>query len=380
MRELLRTPAFVRLCAATFLYFAGIGVGIPVLPSFMLGPAGGTALEVGVAVAIFSVASLAARPLVAPLARRIAPARLMATGALVVALTYAVFILGPDANAVIAVRAAGGVGEALFYVLASAAVYDVAPSGRPGAAMSYFSAALSAGLLGSPVLGDLVRVHLGYDAAWATAFALCAAAGALTATLRLPARAPARVRRRLRLLHPAAIGPGLLLAANTWGGAAFSTFTALYVAELHLGSAAPEFAVFAVVLLTVRLFGARLLDRVDPRATAGAALAVQAIGLTVMATAQTRPMLLAASALLATGAAFAYPALMSMAAGAVPDDERTEAVATATACFDAGLAVATLALAAALRLDGFSAVYGLAAAVMAGGALAARLRRASSWA
>lgn len=375
MRDLLRNRAFVQLCLACFAYFAGMGLGVPVLPAFILGPAGGTTLQVGVAVAIFSVSSLVLRPLVVPVARRVAPSRLMAAGALLVGTADAALILDPGPNAIIAARAVGGAGEALFFVLASSAVYDLVPSRRQGAAMSYFSAFLSAGLLGSPVLGEVVRVRAGYDAVWAIGFGLCALAALLSVSLRLPRLAAAHGA-RMRLLHPGALGPGLLLAVNTWGGAAFGTFTALYLAHLGLGGAAPEFAVFAVVMLGVRVVGAGLLDRLDPRATAGVAFALQAAGLTTIAVAHTRPLLLAASALLAVGSAFAYPALMSLAVRVAPQEERTEVLATATACFDGGFALATLALAAALRVAGYPAVYVLAAAVTVGGALVLAFRRA----
>ncbi len=371
---MLRNAAFVRLCAACFVYFAGIGIGIPVLPRFILGPAGGTTLQVGAAVAVFSVTSLVLRPFVAPAARRIPPPHLLAAGAVVVGAADGLLLLDPSPTAIVALRASAGLGEAMFFVLASAAVYDLAAPGRQGAAMGYFSALLSAGLLGSPVLGELLRARAGYDAVWGAALVLCLTAAALSLTLRLP-RLPAARGGRTLLVHRAAIGPGLLLAANTWGGAAFATFTALYVSHLGLGGAALEYATFGVVLIGVRAGGAGLLDRVDPRAAAAAALALQSASLALFALAHSRGLLLVASALLAVGAAFAYPALMSLAAGAVPAAERTEAVATATACFDAGFALSSFGLAAALELHGFGAVYATAAVVMGVGAVAAACGR-----
>ena len=368
MAPLRRNAAFVRLCAACFLYFAAVGIGTPVLPQFILGPAGGTTFAVGVAVGVFSVTSLALRPFVVPLARRFPPPRLVAAGALLVGLGEGLLVLDPTPSAIIALRAAAGAGEALFFVLASAAVYDLVPEPRHGAAMSYFSGLLSAGLLGSPVVGELLRQHAGYDAVWIAGFALCLCTVPLCLSLRLP-RPPPRAG-RLRLLHPAALRPGLLLAANTWAGAAFGTFGALYVSHLGLGGAAPEFAVFATVLIGIRIAGAGLVDRVDPRRAACAALSIETASLVLFALAGSRPLLLLGSALLATGAALAYPALMALAVRSVPRAERTEAIATVTACFDAGFAAAALGLAAALDLAGFAAVFGSAAAVTALGALA----------
>jgi predicted MFS family arabinose efflux permease len=357
----------VRLCAAAFAYFAAMGVGAPVLPGYVLGPAGGTKLELGLAVAAFSLSSLLLRPFVVPMARRWSPARLVAAGALVVGVAEGLLVLAPPPELVVLLRALAGVGEAVFFVLLSSAVYDLVSPAHQGRAMSYFSAVLSAALLGSPVLGELVRQRAGYAAVWILVFGLCAVAALLTWTLPL-ARQPAAAAPGLRIVHRSGLGPGLLLAVNTWGGAAFITFLALYVAQLGLGGAAPEFAAYGVVVLAARVLGARALDHADPRAAALFALALQSISMLLFAFARSSLALVACSGLFGAGTAFGYPALMSMAIRTAPAAERAEVVATMTACFDAGYAAAALTLAGAFALAGFSAVFLCAGAVLAAGA------------
>lgn len=359
--------AFVRLCAATFAYFAAMGVGAPVLPGYVLGPAGGTNLELGLAIAVFSVSSLLLRPFVVPMARRWQPSRLVAVGALIVGVAEGLLALAPSSGGVVLLRALAGLGEAIFFVLVSSAVYDLVSPTHHGRAMSWFSAVLSAALLGSPVLGEFVRAHAGFAAVWLLVFALCAVAALLTWSLPL-ARQPPAVAPGLRIVHRAGLRPGLLLAFNTWGTAAFITFAALYVGHLGHGGAAPEFAAFGVMVLAVRVLGAGVIDRADPRAAALASLALQSVCMLLLALADSSAALIACSGLFGAAGAFGYPALMSMATRTVAPAERGEVVATMTACFDGGYAVAALVLAGAFALGGFSAVFLSAAVVLAAGA------------
>src|SRR6185437_546378 len=347
---------FARLCGASFVYFAALGVTTPVLARFVVGPAGGTKIELGVAVAAFSLAALMLRPIVVPVARRFPSSQVMAVGSVGVGVADGLLVLTPSPALIIALRAGAGAGEAFFFVLASAAVYDLVRTEGHGEAVGYFAAALSAGMLASPVLGELVRQHLGYDAVWILASVLCLAAGALTVTLRLP-RLPPSLRARPRFVHPAALRPGFLLAVNTCGAGAFGTFTALYVSHLGRHSAAPEFAAFAVALLGVRVTGAGLLDRIDRWLLARLAMSAQAVGLVLLAVARSTIALAACSAVIGAGNALGYPSLMALATGTAPESERPEVVATATACFDAGYAVSALGLAAALQFGGFTSVY-----------------------
>lgn len=366
--SILRRDGFARLCGASFVYFAALGVTTPVLPVFILGPAGGTKIDLGVAVAAFSVSALVLRPAVVPVARRWAPSRIMAVGALGVGLADGLLTLTPSPAVIIALRAGAGAGEAFFFVLASAAVYDLVRTEEHGEAIGYFSTALSAGALASPVLGEVARQRLGYNAVWILALILCLTAGALTTTLQL-GRLPQSTRARIRLAHPAALRPGLLLAINTFGAAAFGTFTALYVAHLGRHSAAPEFAVFAAALLSVRVASASFIDRANGQVMACLAMATQAVGLVVLVFAGSTGTLIAGSALVGAGTALGYPALMSLATSSVSAPERPEVVATATACFDAGYAASALGLAVALQAGGFALVYLVGAIALGAGAV-----------
>src|SRR5919204_6298100 len=110
----LRLPArrwpLSRLAAGTFAYFLALGLGIPTVPRYLTGPLHGTPTQVGLAVAAFSVTAIAARPLVAPPARRVAPSALLIAGAGGVRLPTTATIVAHSVLPVVALRALAGAG------------------------------------------------------------------------------------------------------------------------------------------------------------------------------------------------------------------------------------------------------------------------------
>jgi predicted MFS family arabinose efflux permease len=351
------------LGAGTFAYFLALGLGIPAYPRYLTGPLHGTPTQVGVAVAMFSVAAIATRPLVAPAARRVAPSTLLALGAGGAGLAIAATIAAKAVVVVVALRAAAGVGDAFVYVLASSAVYALAPAEQHARALSRFSALVSAGILLGPILAESLRGAIGFSGLWLLGGGLCAVACACVWRLPL-AREPAAPQRRA-VVERAAVLPGVVIAAQTWALAAFTVFVALYASHLGLGSADVPFAVVAAVVLAVRTAGAGIFDRIAPQALATVAMLAATGGLALLALVPAPWALVVASAPVALSQALAFPALMHLAVRRAGDLHRTAAVATFTGFFEAGLATAAVVLGAVLDAFGFTGLYAVAAAVSA---------------
>jgi predicted MFS family arabinose efflux permease len=316
-----------------------------------------------VAVAVFSVTAILARPLVAPAARRVTRNRLLAVGASTVGVATAATVVAHSVLAVIALRALAGLGEALFYVLAASAVYELVTEDRHARAQSRFSAVVAAGILLGPIVAEALRPRTGYTAIWLLAGGLCAVACLCVAGLPLD-REP-RGRGSRAVIARAAVLPGLVVAAQTWAMAAFSVFVALYASHWDLGSAGAPFAVVAIVVLSVRTAGAAVFDRRDPIGTASVAMLAATGGLALLAAAPSRAALLVASALVGVSQALAFPSLLALAVRRAGSLDRTSAIATFTGCFEVGLASAAIVLGVVLDRVGFAGLYGVAAAVSA---------------
>ena len=372
--RLLTTP-FVLAVIAELGVFVTIGMLLPVLPLYAEGPLAVGSIGVGLAVAASSPTTLFFQPFAGRIGDRRGRRILVISGALVVGGSVAAYALADGFWVLVALRLVTGVGEALVFVGAATIVIDLAPEGRRGEALSLYSLGLWGGLAVGPFLGELVLGDDRYDAVWLAA-AGCSLASALIA-LALPETRPqaaAEAARPGRLVHPAAIGPGLVLVASVAGFAGFNAFVALYARDLGLGGAGAVFLLFSAIVVGIRIFGRRIPDRVGAKKAAGSALALLAAGLLTIGLWNEPAGLYVGTAIFAVGQALAFPALMSLAVAAAPPAERSAVVGTFSACADVGFAVGALTLGGVAAAGGYDAVF-LAGALasVAGAFLLARL-------
>jgi MFS family permease len=360
--ERLLTPAFVEITGAALCYFIAIGVVAPVLPRFVEDSLGGGGTAVGVAVGAFAISAAALRPA----AGRLGDARgrkvLVLGGASIAGISMFGYVLATSLPVLIFMRLLTGVGEAAMFVGAATAAQDLAPHSRRGEAASYFSVAVYGGLAIGPILGELARTHWGVHAAWYLGGAFCLAAVLLGT--RMPAARPTvapPASGRRRLLHPAAIRPGLILMLSTTGYAGFAAFVPLYVTELGLSGAGIVFAEYAFAVLVVRIFGARLPDRLGSRRGASIALALQSIGLMTMCLWMSVVGLYVSTFVYAMGVSLLYPALFPLVVDGAPESERSQAVATFTLAFDISAGLGAFLLGIVVSLSSERWAFGAAA-------------------
>jgi MFS family permease len=375
-RPALVTPVFVLVTVATFAYFIGIGATLPTLPVYVDGPLGGGPLGVGVGVGSYSVTALFLRPFAGRVGDRHGRRILIVAGACLVAASIAGYLAASSIAILVAMRLVTGVGEAMFFTGAASMVNDLAPEERRGEAVSYFSLALYGGLAIGPLFGEGLLHEFDFDAVWWTAAAFACLAGILA--LRVPDTRPtdAETRPRGRLVHPAALVPGLVLMTSVWGFSAFSSFVPLYARDVGMSGSRFVFLVYSVVILSIRALGATIPDRLGALRTVRVALVVSMTGLLVMAAWATPAGLFLAAGILAVGQALAFPALMTLAVRAAPASERGSVVGTFTAFFDLAYGVGAAALGGIAEVVGFRGTFAAAAAAaVAGIALITRQRQ-----
>jgi predicted MFS family arabinose efflux permease len=289
---------------------------------------------------------------------------LIAIGSALVGLATGLMLIAHTFLAVLLLRALAGLGDALFYVLASTAVYTLTPDDLKASAQSRFTAVISAGILLGPVAAETLRPHVGYAGIWIMGAALATTACALVTRLPLP-REPSPTNRPI-VLERAAILPGVVIAAQTWALSAFTVLVTLYANHLGLPNADGPFIIVAVTVLTLRSIGAPVFERFESRTITAVAMVAATAGLTLLALLPDRRTLLVGSVLIAISQALALPALLNLAVHRAGVARRTSAVATFTGFFEAGLASSAIALGAALNEFGFRGLYGIAALVGAG--------------
>ena len=375
-RPRLVTARFVLIVIAGLAYFLALSMLAPVLPLYVRGQLHGKGTAVGIGVGAFAVGAVLLRPYAGRIGDRYGRRWLVIGGALVVSVSIAAYGVIDSLAWLVFARFITGIGEAAFFVGAATMITDLAPVERRGEAVSYWSIAVYGGLAFGPALGELVLNDDRYVATWLVASALALLAAAVGCALhetgeRHRAGTP---RTQQRLIHPAAIRPGIVLMLGLIGLAGFSTFVSLYARrELHRGGAGMIFLIYGVCVLLVRIFGARLPDRLGSIRAGTGALFFGGLGLGVMAAVPTFAGLVVGTVIFAGGMSLLYPALLVMALSDVPDTERASVVGTFSSFFDLSQGIGALVCGAAQQLLGYRAAFAVGAILAGVGFLTLRV-------
>lgn len=336
---------FPLLCACTFFHFLAMGVFLSGLPLFVSHELGGSKAAVGFAVGSFSLTAVFSRPFVGRRMDRIGRTPFLRLGPVLVAGSAAGLFLAHSLVAIVGLRLLQGLAGSAFYTSAATVATDLAPEERRAEYISRFSLFLYAGFAAGPALGEALIEWRGYGWAWGAALLSAAIAftvslsvrETLSASAKSAAAASAGTRPR-RFMHPAAVGPGLVLMTVAVGYTSVSSFTPLYARSIGMGSSGVLYATFAVTILAVRLVSGRLADRFGRVMVALPGLASGAFGMFLLAAVPHPAAAFVGVAAFGAGHALIFPALMALTVDRVPEEERGEALGSYTACFDVGAA------------------------------------------
>lgn len=373
--ERLLTPLFALLIAAGLCYFLSIAALLPTLPLYVEEELGGGGLEVGIVVGAFAVSAALIRPTVGRLgdivgrrAMSLAGAGLAAVAIVPLGLVRAIWFL-------VLLRLIAGLGEACFFIGAATAAQDLAPDHRRGEAASLFSVAIYSGLAFGPTIGEAVYQAWGPSSTWLFAGGSAGVAFVLSWFIPRDMGRAENPPPRRGLLHPAAILPGSVLLMGILGFTGFAAFLPLYVDEVGTDKAGPFLLVYGVIVLFVRIVGARVPDRLGPVRTSSYALVSIAAGVGVVGIVGSVTGVWIGTVLLAIGMSLLFPALFTLAVNNAPADERSHAVGTFSLFFDLSQGLGAPALGLAVTAFGTErAAFILGAVVALGGLVLANTR------
>lgn len=364
---------------ATFAYFFAVGILIPALPRFVKNGLEAGNFAVGVTIGSFGLAAVLIRPFIGQIGDARGRRVLIIAGGVLVGLSIVGYIAADSLGPLLLLRLVSGAGEAMFYVGAASVINDIAPDERRGEALSYFSLALFGGIAVGPVVGETILESASFDVAWLVAAAAALIAGLIGLGI-AETRPEGLAQGPRRIVHPAALEPGTILATNIWALATFTTFVPLYALALGLSGSRMFFVLHSVVVFSIRLFGARIPDQLGPGKSARAALTLVALGMLVIGAWEHPAGLFGGTILYSIGHSLAFPALMTLAVRGAPASERSSVVATFTAFFDLSFGLGAVSAGAFAALLGYRGSF-IASAVVALGGLALlfhRKRRAAA--
>lgn len=366
-RPRLVTPTFLLVMLSTLAYFTAVGAILPALPLYVEGPLGGNNAAVGVTIGAFGLTAVLLRPFAGRISDRKGRKILMVGGGILAGLSIAGYALSSGLPTLIFWRLLTGIGEAFFYVGAASVINDLAPDERRGEALSYFSLALFGGLAIGPVVGEQTLKAAGFEWVWVVAGASSISAGVIG--LFVPETRPdgAGDAGPMRFLHRAAVLPGTVLATAVWALATFSSFIPLYVLTIGMSGSSFVFATNSAVIISIRLFGAKLPDKLGAKKAGTAALSATAAGLLVIAAWPAPAGVFVGTVIYAVGHSLAFPALMTLAIKRAPASERGAVVGTFTAFFDFSFGVGAASAGVIATALGYRGAFAAASIVALGG-------------
>jgi MFS family permease len=351
---------------AVFSYFTGLGALLPTLPRYIKDDLHGGGLAVGAGVGAFAVSAALLRPWTGRLGDLKGRRVLVVGGAATFSVSAVLSTLATSLPILVVARLLSGVGESAVFVGAATAAQDMAPAHRRGEASSYFSVALYAGLAAGPPLGEYLREHHGFNSVWLAVAILTGLASLIG--LFVPTGTLTPDHKPEHLLHPAAIGPGALLGVGLLPFVGFSAFMPIYADQIGMHSVGPVLLLYAGLVLLVRIFGARLPDRLGWQRTSTIALVSVSAGAGVLALWPATGAIWLSAVFFAGGMSLLFPALFSATVNATPEHERTQAVGTFSLFFDLANGLGAPFLGLMVSLSSNRGAFAVAA-VVAGGAL-----------
>ena len=364
--EPLVTPKFFLVLVAAFTFFVGVGMTLPILPVFVHSELGGSSVEIGLVVAVQALSAILVRPWINPRIVRYGSVPIIVWAAAFGALSIALMPLSPNVIALIGLRLVLGGAQAAMMVAMLSSVMAWVSDWRRAEATSVFSVAPYIGLAIGPVVGQLIYNGAGYEAAFLTAGVIAFVGALPVVTLRksdikMGDLAGLDGAGKPPTFYLPALLPGTVLALGIVGMVGMNAFLPLYAPTLGTSQVQWMFFFYSAVVLSVRLFGRRIPDRIGPRKAGIAATVSIVIGLTLMAVTPSWQGIYLAIVPLAIGIALQYPGLMALVLSDVDDRTRPSAISTFTMFFDIAQGLGGLVVGLAAAVGGYRSVFGVGA-------------------
>ena len=347
-----------------------------ILPKFFATELGMDAAGIGRAVAVQGLTAVVITPLVGWLVDRFGRRPWLVFGNFMLAVTGVLYLfVDQEGPLLYLAQMCWGVGMVMGFNAAGTMTADIAPSDRMAQALGLFGAANLGMNAVSPTLGEI----LADDTGWQAVFVASASAGLLASLLSSRLQEPPRHEPQEHEPHRPIFGWPLFRVY----GATFAmtaSFTALftlhqpYALELGVTELRGFFIGFAIVALTVRLGGGRLIDRFGVLRSSVVAFCLYSAVPPILG-ALGPEHLFAVGAMMGLGHGIAYPAVTALAIERADASSRGMVVSIIHGAFNGGHAFFAYALGLVAAAWSYDVAFWAAGAVTLSGAFVLGLSR-----
>jgi len=389
VRAILAPSPFARATVTNFFFCLSLNAFI-LLPLYIQA-LGGTEVEIGVIMGLYSAMGILCQPLIGPWVDVVGRRPFMLAGA---GLNLAASLLAtaPGGVGLLAlVRILQGLGFSTFFVASFSYVVDIIPPARRGWALGLYGVSGFVATAIAPLIGEWVIRTAGFRPMFAISTVLAAATYALVWPMR-EARRDASM--------PTTLAPGQVRAAlgDVWqtpmfvsvffglGSGTIFAFMPTFAEALGVSTASLFYTAYAGAAIAVRLMGGRLIDTRGRRAVivpsmftqVGTAALLATLGFLVVRTSATPvlPVLFVAGLLSGAAHGFLYPGLAALVTDRTPSDRRASVVGIFSAMFLVGQTTGAFAFGYVAHAGGYGVMWSaLTVLLIVGGVVSLRLER-----
>ncbi len=347
-----------------------------ILPKFFATELGMDAAGIGRAVAVEGLTAVAATPLVGWLVDRYGRRRWLTLGNFMMAVTGAIYLfVDHEGPLLYLAQMSWGLGMVMGFNSAGTMTADIAPRGRMAQALGLFGAANLGMNAVSPTIGEVLADSF----SWQHVFVASASAGLLASALSTRLKdSPRHQPEEHQARRP--IFSGSLMRVY---GATFvmtAAFTALFTLhqpfalELGVTEVRSFFIGFAIVALTVRLGGGRLIDRFGVLRSSVIAFCLYS-AVPPMLGILGPSHLFAIGAMMGFGHGIAYPAVTALGIERADASSRGMVVSIIHGAFNGGHAFFAYGLGLVAAVWNYNTAFWIAGAVTLSGAFILRVGR-----
>jgi MFS family permease len=340
---------FLRATVTNFFFCASVN-GFVLLPLYIQA-LGGTEIEIGLVMGLYSGVGIVCQPLIGPWVDVAGRKPFMVLGVCLLIASAALALAAPTIPVLALGRVLQGVGFSAFFVANFSYVIDLVPPARRGWALGIYGVSGMVSTAIAPLLGEWTIRWMGFRALCALALALAVAALAFVIRLREPPR---------RDLPP---GPGWgwmpasfvgelaqrhMVVALFFGlgtGTIFA-FLPTFAENLGVRTLALFYTAYAGAAMAVRIVGGQLIDTLGRRAVIVPSMFVQASAVALLAglafgraewpRMPALPIITIAGLMSGGAHGFLYPGLAALVTDQAPEARRAAVVGVFSAMLLAG--------------------------------------------
>ena len=362
MPEPLFTRRFVALWVFAFITFFSAFQLLPAIP-FRIIELGGTKAQAGWFLTAYTFASAFAAPIMGTIADHIGRKRmLMIASALFIAFSLLYGAVGQIPLLLLIGIVHGALWSGLMSA-ASAIMSEFIPESRRTEGLAYWGLAGNMAIAAAPAVGLMV-FHYGW-------FALCVEMALLSTVMLVWSSRLPGIEHRVDTVLPTwseawdwrVIRAALSMAVIAFGYGGVTSYVAIMSGDRHIEPKWLFFAVYAITVVLVRVFTARLGDVFGVGYLLYPSFAAFPVSLFLLATANSRPDLLVSAILFGIGFGGAWPAFANFIITNTDARWRARSFGSIVLAFDSGIGIGSLVTGSIIGRHSYATAFTVAGAV-----------------